>query len=881
MLDYSLAAALARCGSQQSVPALQGMLADKNVSAMVRRMAAEALLQLLDPSSRQALIDDAIGHLPPPLVDPARDGPAERFAERLQAYLQSGGDVSLVDALYRIDNRHVRPALLELLRTAPLEPPYFQRLRHVFKAAELRRDGEVFGLLAYRFDKERAAFRNGRYRFYGRASAKPTVGPNAEKAFSLETKLYLRRRTWRTLDRLGQLQDADYVPMAVGVLLPFTDQDAQPPQSTIRYDWSEYQRTRRVNSRRIHSDAYACYWAFNQILYANSPRYQPDDRRRYFQCVPPYEPGGREPEDREEAFPELWQAAPQGLLHVLQDSRCEAVHRFAAKALRACTEFCDRLDLEALLMLLAAPYAVTIDLGFQLALSRYDPASPDKSLVLALANCDLERARLAAHKWIHDGRAVLFQDTDFLVAVVAARFADTRVAARDSLRTITLDEATAHAVIGRLIASLQSLTSEDGPLAADVAETMLRVFGRQLRRIGPEVIRDLLGHPLPEVQRFAGDLVLNHDRLAQHPPEDVVRALLGAGDPLVREVGVRIVGQLPDTVLKGSFEVLVALSRSEYPDVRDAIRPVVRRLALGDRGFATRIAALFVEALLVPGAAEGVPSHTCRLLREDFRDYLDAIPAQTVFRLLDSRSGPAREVGGMLLATNVAPSEIRVERIVKLAGNEILSVRQAAWQMCREDVGRLRREAATAARLLDASWEDSRQFGFQLFREHFTDAELTPAVLVSICDSVRPDVQQFGREMITRLFQEESGPEYLLRLSEHPSAAMQGFTTNFLDQYASDRPERLRELTPYFVSVLSRVNQGRVAKDRVLRFLEREAAKSREAAFTVAEILTRQSATCAIGDRARAIEIMSRLRRAYADIPLPVTVQPVEVRGGV
>ena len=91
----------------------------------------------------------------------------------------------------------------------------------------------------------------------------------------------------------------------------------------------------------------------------------------------------------------------------------------------------------------------------------------------------------------------------------------------------------------------------------------------------------------------------------------------------------------------------------------------------------------------------------------------------------------------------------------------------------------------------------------------------------------------------------------------------------------------MQELTPYFLSVLSRVNKGRVAKQRVLDFLQREATKSEAAAQTVAEILTRQSATGAIGDRARTIEIMNRLRTVYPDLPLPLTVRPVEARGGV
>jgi hypothetical protein len=276
-----------------------------------------------------------------------------------------------------------------------------------------------------------------------------------------------------------------------------------------------------------------------------------------------------------------------------------------------------------------------------------------------------------------------------------------------------------------------------------------------------------------------------------------------------------------------------------------------------------------------------VPSHTGRLLIEDLRDYLGAVSPELVFKLLQSRSGPAQEVGGVLLATNVPAGELSVEQIVKLAGHDILTVRQASWQMCRDEIDRLRREAAAAVKLLDAKWGDSRQFGFELFREHFGQADLTPAVLVAICDSVRPEVQQFGREMITRFFQEELGQEYLLQLSEHPAAPLQMFATNFLDRYAAERPDRLRELTPYFVSVLSRVNRGRVAKDRVLGFLEREAVKSEEAAQIVAGILNRQSATSAIGDKARTIEIMVRVRAAYPEIRLPLTVQPVEVRGGV
>lgn len=142
--------------------------------------------------------------------------------------------------------------------------------------------------------------------------------------------------------------------------------------------------------------------------------------------------------------------------------------------------------------------------------------------------------------------------------------------------------------------------------------------------------------------------------------------------------------------------------------------------------------------------------------------------------------------------------------------------------------------------------------------------------------------------MITRFFHEAQGPDYLLRLSEHPSADLQLFASNFLERYAAGSDERLFRLRPYFLGVLSRVNRGRVAKARVLAFLEREALARREAAVFVADLLIRQSLTIAVGDRAACIAALLAIHRAYPDLPVPLAVnaaplrsRPPEVQGGV
>jgi hypothetical protein len=250
-------------------------------------------------------------------------------------------------------------------------------------------------------------------------------------------------------------------------------------------------------------------------------------------------------------------------------------------------------------------------------------------------------------------------------------------------------------------------------------------------------------------------------------------------------------------------------------------------------------------------------------------------------RLLHSRSGPAQEIGGLLLASNVAAETLPVAELVRLAGHDILAVREAVWRICRAHPERLRVELESAARLADVKWEDSRKFASELFRDGLADANWTPALLVSICDSVRPDVQRLGRELIARRFREQDGAEYALKLSEHPDASLQAFASGFLDQIPVADPAELCRVAGYCTAVLARVNRGRVAKQRVFDFLERAARAGEGSARVAAEILARQSATAAVSHRARAIEIMTFIHSAYPAIELPIRVRTPEVRHGV
>jgi len=395
----------------------------------------------------------------------------------------------------------------------------------------------------------------------------------------------------------------------------------------------------------------------------------------------------------------------------------------------------------------------------------------------------------------------------------------------------------------------------------------------QIGGLGPDVLRDLIRHPMPRVQELGGDLLLANRSLARSLPNDLLMALLGGKHAAVRATGLRLLGNLDDRELSSRPELLLALATSEHGDLREAMRPLIARGVRARAELATELGSLLLERLRF-AAEEGLHTFIADLLRQQLAGFLGSLPPSEVLRLLRSRFAHAQELGGELLGTNVPPDAIEIADLVKLIDHEIRAVRQACWALCEKNVERLRHTPDKAVRLLDTKWEDSRAWAFEFFRQHFDETVLTPALLVSICDSIRPEVQQLGRELITRYFEPQYGPEYLLKLSEHPSEALQLFATNYLDRFAAGRPEQLAQLLPYFTAILSRVNRGRLAKTRALAFLEREALASAAAAAIVAPLLARQVLTISIENRAALIETMVRLHEKYPDIPLPVAVQP-------
>jgi predicted DNA-binding WGR domain protein len=893
--DYCCIWAIGNCGDANLIDEVKKYLT--HTSEAVQRIAFEACLKLSD--TPQIFISQKLDNLPNKFHRILQTGTNDKLLAALREEKENlkRGSFTILSDIYVVADEKVRPAILEIINEIPLKPKFFKPLRYIFKIAEYRQDAEIFGTIAKRFETSGAGFsisswsgKNwSRYEYIGdkwtETKKSDLAKDDSPLAFSNRTKDYFIRRTWRTLRKLGEDGfSGEYVKMAVGSLLCYSDSDAQPVRTSTRYNYIDENGNYNWRNPKTITTQYgefAPYLLFNHILYGNSKRFELKTNNHAFQQVKDI--GKAVPKHREESFPQLWNENPVGLLHLISESNCLPVHQFAVKVLQDCTDFVEKLDIEAVLMFLSRPYDITAEFGFELAKNIYETDKSNVRLILAVATCKNETARKEAFGWINSKRELFANDSEMMFKLLTSDYADTREFASNLLQSTNYSDSEAQLFIGKFLSQMLAFGENDGEKAKILGGAIFKTFSKQLRSINLDVVNDLLNHKLVEVQTLGGNILLNHETPAENLSSDLINSLIDSPYAEIRAIGIKLFGQLPDENLVKRDEVFYAFISHELEDVYFSARPIIRRLSEQNQAFTDILTRRLVIGLTQKETIEGLHSRHLQVLKEDLPNWTSFVDEELTRILLKSPIPQACEAGGIVLQNNVDKwfAEFSTAELVEFSNNEILAVREASWQIAEKDKLRFtenQTEVQFLVKALDSKWEDSRNFWFMFFDKHLTDKELTPEIIVSICDSNRNDVQKFGRETIQKYFKSEHGVEYMLKLSEHPTQNMSLFVTNYLENYATDSSENLAQLSPYFIRTLCAVNRSRVAKNRILSFLENEALKSEKSAQIVSEILARQSATVAIGDKAKTIETMLKIHRAFPEIILPIKVKQTEVR---
>ena len=844
--------ALGRCGETKHAVALEVISERAKSFPWVLAMVAEARAALLPEEEIAVNFSGAVG-------EAWKTQQAAVFKALVEQELRGArfSEESL-RGLILLTARHgwMREVVYELVRSLPIQHGTMPFFRQVFKSAEFRMDAELYGQVVRRFE-----LTQGTRSAYWRPKGTPPT------AYTATTRDYLRRRVIRHLKTAGESGEPSlFIPLATGLLVAIDD-ELDSPQKTFTHVFIFNPRTRKCESVKIWYPRYSNCMGFIWLLRGGADAVELNHCKTKWRFR-----AGRDGDQsgREEPYPELWDQAPDAIMHLLRHARSSEAQQFALRVWRANPSFLDEATGELVTDLLASWYGETVALGLEIARTLWNPLDPDLRLLLGLLDSPLDVARAQGIAWLKDASGRLAGDGDFLSGVAFLLHEDARIAMREMLRSAPLAKAMREEVVARVISGLLAL--DDEAVAGVASDWLEYIAPEETAALPVEHLVALASHSLEACQLLAVRVMLRKGSPGDLP-ESLLLAALSSEYPAVRKLGMVLLGMLPDDCLARRVATLAACAVSSHEELREASAPLLARAAIHNKAAARELVGQWYPLLFRKEPFDGLHASIFNALSGSFASELDVIPAGLFRKMLESRYGFGQRLGFEILKRESGTAA--VEDWGEWSLHELAELRELARN--RLDVDMLRDEPTLLLKLLEGPYDDSRQWAFSFCRDHLSDGDWSPEALVAVCDSTNQAARAFGRELVTRLFREEDGPLYLARLSQHPTVEVQLFATHYLERFASGEPERIAGLDLYFRTVLSRIGAGRVAKQRVLAFLEKEALADQAVAVQVNALLGRQAGTVAIQDKAEMIRILNTLRLAWPELVGPLKVKTVEV----
>ncbi len=863
--DYSIAWALGRWRDETSLATLEKLC--RHGHSAVREIAKEALLLTLTPGGAASQVQAERSGLPAG-IRAALDADSETGITEALQQLEKEKSPSLnivLAACYRIalSAPAVQRALLAYFARCPLAPGVFKGLRHVFKTAELRVDYDMYACIAHRFDNTKAYFDNTWDHAYipGQGHivvSKELPRENSRLAYSNRTRTYLRKRAWRALRRLGRADSPHYVGLAVACLLRVGDADAVEPRSS-------------QHSREY--DGFAHLTLFNHILRGAHPGFRANPSGTFW-----YRRGKPGTPLRGESFAQLWNRAPAAALDLLKRSHCGVVHDAAILMLAGQQDFLNALSAGEVAQLLQSAYPQTAQFALPLAQALFERGAGDDNLLIALLRSTLPAAREFGVLTLN-ARADWSANQSLLIELLLTFAAPVPEVVDAALEKSAIAAGDQQHILSAVIAQLLG-RNLDIPVTA--AETLAGILTRRLPAAVAALPVTLLDRLLSEAavgRQVLGArlLVAGSLRFAEIPGR-LLQHINGSPHEEVRAIAIALLAkQTPEDLLQQVENLAELLHRGTAVERRELLG-LFDKLAAGNPENEARILRAMSTLLFRADREQGQGDELVGFFQRHRQGAAGAFDKATVWRLLQAQATAAQRVGAVLLQA-CAPTEFSVRQWARLAQHPDLSARQFVMAAFEAHEPLVKEHTRDALRLLDTSWDETREFGFRYFRDRYGDADWSPEYIVGVCDSTQSDVQAFGRELLQRFFQQSQGPHYLATLSEHPSINVQLFVSNFLESHAAGDRERILALRGYFVTVLSQINKARVCKDRVLAFLLRESLRDADVAGMVAEVFTRVSLTVVRRDREQLIKALIALHGAFPDIPVPIRALPAARAG--
>lgn len=710
----------------------------------------------------------------------------------------------------------------EFLADAELGEHGWPAIKRIYKRAQWRHDHATLAVLHARFDGD------SDWRMDG----------EVQRA----TLLYMRLRGWRHLRRLAAAEHSQAPALAVALLQEFdracAAQQAKAANRVPETYWLLAHKLLLPRWPGLHASPRAWRWRLDQPL----------------NCA-------ELPAQRVEGLSAMWDAHPQHLLVLVAQGQSRVLLWSLTRALRDQSDYLRAQAAPAITPLLRHAYAPAAALGLELAQHQMASTRDLSTLhpwLLALAQCPDGPAADFFSQWLTQNRSSAAADAELVASLLVSPaavlrtqgvallvFANGAAVSMALLAVLpTLDEP--QQTVAAIRDNLVSLWTPQGPLARDAGTVPALPLHR------------LLTHSLAPLVEIATAWLLVHPAGLASLPPSTLRALLASDEPVRVACGIRLMDSLPDQVLAEQAEVLADFAVSIHPELRQAVAPLVSRLAANMPGNApsnARIAEVLHDHLFRAEAASGVHADVLALLTGPLAAVAPARDASGAWRALQARTTGAQRYGAWALQAldNGAYTLRQWATLARHADAEVRTRSRNTLDALLEPITELTPEQAEQLLpLADAKLADTQRYAQTLFGERLPDAALTPELLIAWVDHPQAWVQALGRQ---RLTQHMSAPEAslcLTRLAQHPSTSVQLFVTQWLlslpDEPAAERAARLQELVPYFLAVLSQVHRARASKTRVLHFL-RSQTESEATAAVVASIFARQVVSASLLDQ--------------------------------
>ncbi len=834
-------------------------------SPAVSRMIRDARMLCMKEPDRQKFITEQSDSLSQETRDSLE---SEEFSDYLKSEQFYKNEQSVVDIeilyLMGLKDSEIREALVDFAASVEIAEGSFRLMRLLYKLSEARFDGQMYGALVSRLEYEKCKL----------VTTWTIVGSSYKElkkgVFSRATKKYFKARSVRNFTALGTDGNiGGYITMATGVLASATENTPINPAqrySSYEYDGSSYNHVFK------HAPRYGNIYCLTWLMRGESTRLTVSQSLNW-------QYSGTESSEgdvvglREEPFPEFWDQAPDAIIHLLKYAKLEEVHVFANAVWQANPSFVSEANAEDIVAFIRSSFSGTKRLGLELVEAIWDAGKPDFELLEALILCDLEEASELGFKLLTEVIDLSLMHPAFLAAI----FLSGEKNIHERLRGLFLGKSVPNifSELARLLPAKEAVE-----VSAELAIESLKLLKLENSAtvVCESELTRLLASEDEQSMWFALYCYGEYARAGKPVPEQVVVEAIESDSSIIREQGMLLLESFSDAQLVDQADLIASCCTSKSRELRKGILVVLERLVKAQQSFGQDMVMSLYSAVLRKETSEGIHDDVLAILLGPLGSSLKVIPDDSFRRMLKSKYSAAHVLGFYLLEEETELQNEALLQLVEWVNHPHFKLREAILGHLDENPERLLIQLSETRPLVESEWTEVREFGMEFLRNRVPEERWTVEALVDLCDSVKPSVQDFGREMITKRFREEDGEVYMMKLSQHPTREMQQFATHFLKQTASDQPEIILNLEFYFRTVMGAVSAGRVAKDRVLGFLKIEAKKDERVAALALNLWNDYVVTCAIGDKAAYLEAIFMVQKDWPNQVAKLKVLAVEKR---